>query len=122
MIKDILLVGAGSFLGGAGRYLVSLLMRSLPGAFPWGTFTVNIVGCMLIGLLWGWTNRCPSLPSWINLFFAVGVCGGFTTFSTFSKESLALLQAGSYAAFALYAIGSIAIGILAVLIGLLLTK
>ncbi len=122
MLKDILLVGAGSFLGGAGRYLVSLLMRTLPGTFPWATFTVNIVGCLLIGLLWGWTSRCPSLPSWVNLGFAVGFCGGFTTFSTFSKESLALLQSADYAAFALYAIGSIVIGILAVLAGLLMTK
>ncbi len=121
MIKELLLVGAGSCLGGVGRYLISLLMRSSSGAFPWGTFTVNIVGSLLIGLLWGWTCRCPQVSPWVSLFLMVGFCGGFTTFSTFSKESLMLFQAGHYATFLLYVLGSFMLGLLAVLAGYLLT-
>ncbi len=120
MLRDILMVGAGSFLGGAARYGVSLLMRTVGGGFPWGTFTVNIVGCLLIGLLWGYTSRSAQLPAWLSLFLMVGFCGGFTTFSTFSKESLALLQSGSYTAFVLYAVGSVVLGIAAVAVGVMM--
>ena len=121
MIKDILLVGAGSFIGGAARYAVSLLMRSAEG-FPWGTFTVNMIGCFLIGILGGWMVRQPNISPAISLFLSVGFCGGFTTFSTFSKESLALLQSCHYIPFALYAIGSVALGIICVAIGYIATK
>jgi len=121
MIKEVLLVGAGSFFGGISRYLISQLMRPLCGGFPWGTFTVNIIGCLLIGLLWGWTSR-GAYTLWGNLFLMVGFCGGFTTFSTFSKESLALLQSGNYTTFAFYSAGSVLIGIIAVLLGLMVTK
>ena len=109
MIKDILLVGIGSFVGGMLRYLVSLMMKWGGNGFPWATFTVNILGCLLIGLLWGWGSR--SLSPQLMLLLSVGLCGGFTTFSTFSRESLALLQGGSYLLFALYVAGSIVLGI-----------
>ena len=122
MIRDLLLVGTGSFVGGLARYLVSFLMRSPVTCFPWGTFTVNIVGCLLIGALWGWTNRCPSVSPQLSLLLSVGFCGGFTTFSTFSKESLALLQSGCYATLACYALGSIFLGFLAVALGYMLAK
>ena len=121
MIKDILLVGAGSFLGGIARYLVSLSMKGVSGAFPWATMTVNIAGCLLIGVLWAVFSRSTA-SSQLNLLLTVGFCGGFTTFSTFSKESLALLQAGSYTGFALYALGSVSVGILAVAAGFMLAK
>ncbi len=111
----------GSFVGGAARYAVSLLLRS-SGGFPWATFTVNIMGCLLIGALWGWTTRCTNLAPQLSLLLSVGFCGGFTTFSTFSKESLTLLQAGNYTTFALYALGSMALGILAVALGFSVTK
>ena len=59
MMKDILLVGIGSFVGGVLRYLVSLMIKSASNGYPWGTFTVNILGCLLIGLLWGGVaGRC----------------------------------------------------------------
>ncbi len=120
MIRDILLVGAGSFFGGIGRYLISLLMRSVGNGFPWGTFTVNILGSLIIGALWGITSRNANPV--LSLFFMVGFCGGFTTFSTFSKESLMLLQTGNYTTFAIYATCSFVIGIVAVLSGLMITK
>lgn len=120
MMKEILLVGAGSFAGGVLRYLVSLMIKWSGSGFPWATFTVNILGCLLIGLLWGWGSR--SLSPQLVLLLSVGLCGGFTTFSTFSKESLMLLQGGSWLMFALYVGGSIALGIGATAIGWQITK
>ena len=116
MIKDIILVGAGSFLGGIARYLVSLLMKGVSGAFPWATMTVNIAGCLLIGVLWAVFSRSTA-SSQLNLLLTVGFCGGFTTFSTFSKESLCLLQANDFVGFSLYTIGGVALGLLAVWVG-----
>ena len=118
----MLYVGAGSFAGGVTRYLVSLAMKSV-GGFPWPTFIVNAVGCLLIGLLWGLSVRSSNaLSGHLGLFLSIGFCGGFTTFSTFSKESLALLQTGSYLTFALYAVGSVLLGIAAVALGYLIAK
>lgn len=122
MIKDIVLVGIGSGIGGICRYLISLLMGNSHGDFPWGTFAVNIVGCLLIGILWGLTSRFQHLAPAFLLLLMVGFCGGFTTFSTFSKEGLAMLQSNNYTLFALYIIGSVALGIVAVALGYLITK
>ena len=117
MIKDLLLVGLGSGLGGMCRYLVSQLLVTTQNGFPWGTFTVNIVGSLLIGLLWGLSSRFPSLSPVLTLLFMVGFCGGFTTFSTFSREGLTLLQMQNYTLFLLYTLGSVVLGILAVMMG-----
>jgi crcB protein len=117
----MLLVGAGSFFGGVARYLVSLAMKGLSSAFPWATMTVNIAGCLLIGIIWAVLNRYNATNQ-LNLLLAVGFCGGFTTFSTFSKEGLCLLQSGSYFAFFLYALGSVVLGLVAVAIGFALAK
>ena len=117
MLKDLLLVGLGSGLGGMCRYLVSQLLVTTQNGFPWGTFTVNIVGSLLIGLLWGLSSRLPSLSPVLTLLFMVGFCGGFTTFSTFSREGLSLLQTQNYTLFLLYTLGSVVLGILAVMMG-----
>ena len=89
--------GAGSVL----RYLVGLWIGS--AAFPWATFAVNAVGSFAIGLLGGWASRF-GWGETLRLSLTVGLCGGFTTFSTFSKESLALAEAGRWYAFAAYAV------------------
>ena len=60
IIKNIAIVGAGSFIGGAARYLVSLMMKGAGKGFPWATFVVNLVGCFMIGLLWGLFSRTAS--------------------------------------------------------------
>ncbi len=121
ILKDILLVGAGSFFGGIARYLVSLAMKGMSAAFPWATMTANIAGCFIIGALWAVLNRYNA-DNQLNLLLAVGFCGGFTTFSTFSKESLCLLQSGNYSTFILYALGSVILGIVAVALGYALAK
>ena len=117
MMRDIVLVGIGSGIGGICRYLISLAMSHGCNGFPWGTITVNVAGCLMIGILWGATNRIQNISPALLLFLMVGFCGGFTTFSTFSKEGLALLQANNNMLFVLYTIGSVVLGIIAVALG-----
>ena len=111
IIKNIAVVGAGSFIGGAARYLVSLMMKGASKGFPWATLIVNLVGCFLIGLLWGLFSRTASEGNNWALFLTVGLCGGFTTFSTFSKEALIMLQSGNIWGFAGYITLSVIVGI-----------
>ena len=122
MVKDIILVGIGSGIGGICRYLISLFMSQARNGFPWGTFMVNVAGCLLIGILWGVTSRLQNISPSLSLLLMTGFCGGFTTFSTFSKEGLTLLQANSYILFLSYVTGSVALGLMAVALGYYTTK
>ena len=117
IIKNILAVGAGSFIGGIARYLVSLAMKGIEKGFPWATLAVNLAGCLMIGLLWGLLSRNAAENTSWGLFLTVGLCGGFTTFSTFSKEALAMLQTGQIWGFASYIAMSILAGIALVALG-----
>ncbi|HOP14600.1 MAG TPA: fluoride efflux transporter CrcB, partial [Lentimicrobium sp.] len=97
MLKILLFIGSGSFLGGIARYLLSKsIQQTVITSFPLGTFWVNITGCFLIGLIYGLSDRGTPISNELRLFLAVGFCGGFTTFSTFSHENLALLRDGSF--------------------------
>ena len=119
IIRNILAVGAGSFIGGAARYLVSLAMKGIGKdvPFPWATLAVNLAGSLMIGLLWGiLTRNATETTSW-GLFLTVGLCGGFTTFSTFSKEALTMLQTGQTWGFATYIALSVIAGIALVALG-----
>ena len=116
-IRNIIAVGAGSFIGGIARHLVSLAMKGISKGFPWATLLVNLLGCLIIGLLWGFLSRnAYESTSW-GLFLTVGLCGGFTTFSTFSKEALAMLQSGQIWGFACYIAISVLAGIALVALG-----
>ena len=116
-IRNIIAVGAGSFIGGIARYLVSLAMKGISKGFPWATVLVNLLGCLTIGLLWGFLSRNASESTSWGLFLTVGLCGGFTTFSTFSKEALTMLQTGQIWGFASYIALSILAGIALVALG-----
>lgn len=122
LIKTILAVGVGSFLGGAGRYLLSLAIKGISKGFPWATLAVNLVGCFLIGLLWGVFSKNGTEGSNWALFLTVGFCGGFTTFSTFSKEALVMLQSGNLWGFVGYIAGSVVVGIALVALGYFLVR
>lgn len=123
MSRIILLVGAGGLIGSVARYLTaSYFIKVFPSVFPYGTFIVNIVGCLIIGVVFGLSERFSWLtPEW-RFFLATGICGGFTTFSSFAYENIKLIQEGNFLVFAGYSITSFALGLLAVFIGLSLTK
>ena len=107
----LLIVGTGSFIGGALRYLVSyLFMNKNPVGFPWGTLVVNLIGCFFIGLLFGFAERWNFPKEW-RLFLATGILGGFTTFSAFSNETVTLFNDGQYAFAMSYIVSSVFIGI-----------
>ncbi len=123
MIKTIFLVGTGGFIGSVSRYLISRFMQaSFPSAFPFGTFAVNILGCLLIGLIYGLSEKSTAITMGWRLFLAVGFCGGFTTFSTFANENLALLRDGEFLYFFLYTGFSVLLGIAATFFGVIITK
>ena len=120
--SEITAVELDNITGGISRYLISLFMSQARNGFPWGTFMVNVAGCLLIGMLWGVTSRLQNISPSLSLLLMTGFCGGFTTFSTFSKEGLSLLQANSYILFLSYVIGSVALGLMAVALGYYTTK
>ena len=122
IIKNTLFIGCGSFLGGAARYLVSISMKTVGKGFPWGTLVVNLVGCLVIGLLWGFFSKTSSEGNTWALFVTVGICGGFTTFSTFSKEALMLLQAGNFMSLMAYVSISVIAGTALVAAGYYLVR
>ncbi|MBR6539891.1 MAG: fluoride efflux transporter CrcB [Bacteroides sp.] len=123
MIKSILIVGCGSFVGGALRYLISMLMKNeCASSFPVGTLVVNILGCFLIGIIYGLFVRYSTTSHMLCLLLTTGFCGGFTTFSTFANESLQMLQAGNVGGFVGYVAASLVLGILLVLFGYYLVK
>lgn len=123
MIKDILLVGAGSAIGGILRLLIGkTIMQFFQYPFPLGTFIVNITGSFLIGLLYAIYGKSGNLSPSTLLFLATGVCGGFTTFSAFSYENLLLMRSGNYMMALVYIAGSIIIGLLAVFAGYAIGK
>jgi len=117
-MKEFVYIFLGGGLGSVSRYLLHLLIngRGSVVGFPWSTFTINILGSLLIGMFYALSARFH-LSNEVRLFLTVGLCGGFTTFSTFSNESLFLFKEGMYFTLASYIILSIILGILAVLAG-----
>lgn len=123
MLQNIILVGFGSMAGGIARYLLSMWIKQiLPAIFPWGTFIVNMSGCLIIGLLSGWLSSLPLLPVHHRLLFVIGFCGSFTTFSTFTMDNLNLLTTKAYGLFVLNISASIILGLLFTAIGFWLMR
>ena len=117
MLKSMTIVGIGSFLGGSLRYVTSTMMKNVCGQdFPWGTLTVNLLGCLVFGLIFALFSKYATTSSPWYLLFTTGICGGFTTFSTFANESMQMLQSGNIGGFIGYVSTSVIGGI--ALIGL----
>jgi fluoride exporter len=120
--RDLLLVAAGGALGSAARYGVGRLVGpQLAGVVPWQTFIVNATGSFLIGLLLVAAAR-RGWPGWWRPFLAVGILGGYTTFSTFALETVELALRGSYVTASGYALGSLAVGLAAAAAGISLGR
>lgn len=121
-MKQILLVFLGGGLGSVARYLISKTLNPYINNFFLGTFTVNVVGCFLIGLILGVSLKESYISSNTTLLLATGFCGGFTTFSSFAFEKHTLLRSGDLTSFTMYLLLSITMGVLAVAAGLYLSK
>lgn len=117
MFSNFLAVGAGGAIGAMGRYAVGLIPALQRGAFPLHTLLINLGGAILIGTAAASAQRWTDLSPTLLLFWRVGICGGFTTFSTFSLESLTLLEHGRTGLFALYALLSVALCLVGVWLG-----
>lgn len=123
MLKSFLIVGLGGFIGTIARFAVSrYFQENVSSVFPWSTFIVNIIGSLIIGLIYGISEKSDFLSRDVQLFLAVGICGGFTTFSALSNDSYILLRNNEFIRFALYTSLSFFIGLLAVYFGRYLTK
>lgn len=123
-MQGILLVGLGGFLGAIARYKLGglILHMTAQDRFPFGTFTVNILGCLVVGVLAGVAERYDVFGPDTRLFLFTGLLGGFTTFSAFGLEAVHLIRRGDIGTAALYAGGSVVLGITAVWLGLKLAS
>ncbi len=124
-LKHFLLAAVGGAIGSALRYSVGVVMLRLagPGGWPWGTYTVNLVGSLLMGLIIGWfAHRAGQHTAGTQIFLATGILGGFTTFSAFSLETARMVETRAYTHALLYAGSSVILGIAMVFAGLLIMR
>lgn len=123
MTRAIILVGLGGGLGSIFRYLTSVIMtKYFQSIFPLATFTANILGCLIIGILLGLFDRQQLTNPDLKFLFITGFCGGYTTFSAFTSENINLFQSGNSLTAFFYITTSILVSLFAVWLGLTLTK
>jgi len=123
MLKSLLIAGTGGFIGTVLRFLVSrYFQENTFSLFPWGTFTVNIIGSLMIGIFYGMSERGNLLSPEVRIFLTVGICGGFTTFSSLTNDAFMLLQEKEWLKVSLYASLSFFLGLVAVYLGRTLIK
>lgn len=115
-VLNCLLVGLGGFIGAVLRYLISLIPIKNPESFPINTFIINTIGAFAIGCIAFAVSKNENIDPKLLLFLRVGICGGFTTFSTFSLETAELIKGGSVLTAVIYVIFSIVVGVLAVML------
>lgn len=121
-MKQALLVFLGGGLGSVARYLLSLKLNNFENAMPFGTMLANILGSLIIGLIFGYTAKSGALTENHSLLLATGFCGGFTTFSTFAYENHLYIKNGDYFGMLPYMTITFVLGIAAVFLGLYLSK
>lgn len=118
MIKNLLFVLLGGGFGSVARYLLSYFFtKNNVSNFPWATFIANSLGCLIIGLLFGYIQKNNLQNETFKLLLITGFCGGFTTFSTFSLENIQFIQNQNYNLAIIYTLASLFVGLLAVIIG-----
>lgn len=121
-MKILIWVFLGGGLGSSLRYGLHLLFKNTSSQYPIGTFTANLIGCLLIGIFFGILHKLNVLKEEAHFFFIVGFTGGLTTFSSFALDNVNLFKSGSLLQPLIYSLGSIIMGILMVLIGLWFSK
>ena len=121
-MKILLWVFLGGGLGSSLRYGLHLIFKNTSSQYPIGTFTANLIGCLLIGIFFGILHKLDVLKGEAHFFFIIGFTGGLTTFSSFALENVHLFKSGSLLQPLIYSFGSIIMGILMVVIGLWFSK
>ena len=121
-MKQILLVFFGGGFGSIARYLIGKYLNNSENGIPYGTFTANVRGSLLIGIILGLALKNNTFSQQQTLLLATGFCGGFTTFSTFAYENHIFLKNGDFTSFALYTIASFVVAFLAVFAGIYISK
>lgn len=122
MLRLILFIGIGGFIGSVSRYyLASWVQNKVLTNWPYGTFVVNLLGCLLIGMIFTVADRTLMSPEW-RLALATGLCGGLTTFSSFSLEILNLLRSGQFGYASSYIFLSLLLGLFGVWAGIHLAR
>ncbi len=121
-MKQLFLVFIGGGIGSTARYAIGKWLNSSTANMPYGTLFANVLGSLLIGIILGYSLKSNVLSQQTTLLLATGFCGGFTTFSTFAYESQNFLKNGDYLSFGMYALGSFALALIAVFIGLWIAK
>ncbi|MDB2493733.1 fluoride efflux transporter CrcB [Flavobacteriaceae bacterium] len=121
-MKQVLLVFIGGGVGSALRYLVGKFLKIPASGFPWSTFSVNVLGSLIIGILMGVTLKNSALSENQTLLLITGLCGGFTTFSAYAYENQVFLKEGDFTNFFIYTLGSIGVALAAVFLGLFISK
>jgi CrcB protein len=121
-MRQLFFVFIGGGFGSVLRYIIGKYLNNPESSFPLGTFTVNILGSLLIGIIIGLAAKNNTLTENQTLLLATGFCGGFTTFSTFAYENQTFFKNGDFTSFALYTFASFIIAFLAVFAGIYLSK
>jgi CrcB protein len=116
-------VALGGAIGASCRWLLDRFIENRSDAvFPWSTFTINVTGCLLIGVLTEQLVDRHHIPAWIRIGVIVGVLGGYTTFSTFGQETFGLIESHDFAVAFAYVLASVGLGVLGVYAGTLLGR
>ncbi len=123
MLKTILIVGSGGFIGSVMRYLVQIYVeKGMSSTFPLGTFIANISGCFIIGVVFALSEKGNLINAEWRMFLGVGICGGFTTFSAFSYNNFNMIKEHSFSQLFLNVGGNLFLGILAVYLGIIFIR
>jgi len=118
MLRTLLLIGLGGFLGSISRFLIALSVnRIFQSVLPIGTLVVNIVGCLFIGVIYSLAEQKNIMSPELRVFLGVGFCGGFTTYSSFAFEKFSLIKSGDFLMLSIYIGASVFLGLIAVYIG-----
>ena len=116
-------VAIGAALGGVARYyLASAIQHRVGATFPWGTLVINVSGSLLLGVLMRYALATPSVSADLRALLTTGFCGGYTTFSTYSYETAALLEDGQYGRAGTYALASVVVALVATFAGFVLAR
>ena len=112
-------VAVGSAVGGASRFALSSFIQQRAGTFPMGTLIINITGSLILGFVMRYALGSTSVSAEARALLTTGFCGGYTTFSTFSYETIALMEDGDYRRAAMYVVASVVVSLAATFLGIL---